>query len=270
MSFNKQEADALLSELESEINPEPQAEEQKAEESKPEPKTEVKPDPKPSEEPKKEDPKAEPRKRGEVIPFQKFNETRKELQAEKEARRQLEERLKALEQSKTEPKEEPKDEGIEEIATKHGISAEVVADIAKLSERQFERKYGKTLEEVTGKVKSYDAERQAREESAAKENDEILYRKDEETVISKFPELNAYRSDLKKLAYADGNESVPLEYIALKLKSDLNLGEKPASSESATSAPSGKAKDFDNLTEEEFANLSDAELDKFMKRHKRR
>lgn len=247
---------AEVSEAVAALNAEMEAEQPKA----PEPAKEPEKAPEPPKEPPKEEaeapapeaPKPKPSRKAEYIPAAKFHETRHELQAAKEKAKQLEAELEAAKAAKAEPKAESDDE-IESVATKHGLDKTVVADIIGLTRRPDPK-----AKELDERLSKYEAK-------VAKAEDEARYRNEEAETLAKFPELKPYAKDLKEMAYAEGNERVPLELLALKVRHDLNLTESVAPAEGASAPPAGKARDLTNLTEDEIANLSDAEMDKFIK-----
>lgn len=234
---------------------EPKAEPEKAKPEEPKEPPKEEPEAEPAKEPEKPEPKAEPkpRRKAELIPASKFHETRHELQAEKERSKRLEEELAAERASKSKPAEDK----VSEVAKRHGLDPAVVADIVALMPKGDD-----------SSVKAIEEKLAAIEADKAKTADELRYRTDEDSVLGKFPELKPYAKDLKELAYTEGNESVPLEYLALKLRHELNLADSVAPAEGAQTPPAGKARDLDDLSEDDFAKLSDKELDRLIEKNR--
>ncbi len=246
------EVSEAVAALNAEMNPEPVKEPEKAPEPvKEEPKEPPKEEPKaeePAKEPPKPKPTEKPSRKAEYIPAAKFHETRHELQAAKERAKELEAQLEA---AKAAPVAAQPDDEIVKVATKYGLDKEVVSDIVRLSKSDGSTK------ELQERLARIEAEK-------LKSEDEAKYRNEEGETLSRFPELKPYAKDLKEMAYAEGNERVPLEYLALKLRHDLNLTESVAPAESPSSPPAGKLRDMTNLSEEDINGLSGAELDRFI------
>lgn len=240
-----------------------------ADTAKEEPKAEPKQEPEPAKaEPEKaatpepEEPKAEPkpavRRKADLIPASKFHQTRHELQAKEKELEEWKAKVAALEASKSESKPQEDDEEVSKVAEKHGISKDVVKDIASLARPKA--KPDAALEERLSRI---EAERELLADAER-------YRNEESAVFEKSPELKAYAKDLRELAYTEGYEAVPLELLALKLKADLNLGAAPKPPEGASAPPAGKPRDLDALTDEDISKLSPADLDRFIAKNRLR
>lgn len=254
-----QEVEEAIAAVKAEEEPKAEPKEAKPEEPKEPPKEEPKAEPEKPEakepEPVKEPAKAEPRPRRkpELIPAVKFHETRHELQAEREKSKRLEEELAAEKAVKSKPAQDR----VSEVAAKHGLDPAVVADIVSLVPQ------GESTD-----VKAINAKLASIEADKAKVADELRYRSDEDSVLGKFPELKPYAKDLKEMAYTEGNESIPLDLLALKLRHELNLTDSVAPAEGSRTPPSGKPRDLDDLSEDDFAKLSDKELDRLIEKNR--
>lgn len=213
---------------------------------------------------KPKEPEAEPEanaekpkaRRTEFIPAPKFHEVRHELQTAKQENKELRDRLAAIEAGKSAAPQSEED--INQMAEKYDLKPEVIADLVSLAAKRATPAAPKDLEERLAKI---EAER-------LKAEDEARYRSEQDDVLNRFPELKPYSKDLKQLAYSQGNESVPLEYLALKLRHDLNLTEAVAPAEGASAPPAGKVRDYDNLSEEDVAKLSGEELDRYIAKNR--
>jgi sugar/nucleoside kinase (ribokinase family) len=97
------------------------------------------------------------------------------------------------------------------------------------------------------------------------QHEEQSFNRDLNQTLAKFPELKGHETELKELAYAEGNEKIPLRLLAYQLKEDLNLSPAPPSAEGKSSKPPvNEEPDYASMNEKDIAGLTDVELDKFL------
>jgi len=219
----------------------PEAEKPKAEqEAKPEVKAED------HREPPKEEVQDEPKperseRKSKYIPVQKANAWRHEAQEAKAKAAELEQKLAALQASQEQAKANDIEAVAKEVAGEDA-SPEVVKRILEATKRM-------TKTEVPDEYKSVLALKQQLEAQA----EEAGFQKELSQTLAKFPELKGHENDLKETAYAEGNEKVPLELLAYKLRDELNLASAPPSAE-------GKAAKAQVAAEPDYSNMSDSKL----------
>jgi len=228
------------------------------------PEPEVKPEPK-AEEPKEETPKEEPKQEEKVerperkpayVPVAKANAWRHEANEAKAKAAELERQVAELRQAQEQAKANDLDAVAKEIAGEDA-SPEVVKRILEATKR---------VNAPSEDMKSLLALKQQLEEK----KEEQGFQEELSKTLSRFPELKGHEADLRESAYAEGNEKVPLELLAYKLRDDLNLSPAPPSAEGkAVQAKSVAEPDYANLTEKDLSDMSDADVDQFLEWQKK-
>ena len=218
---------------------------------------EVKPEPTPEPEVKEESPKPEPEeakaerpaRKSNFIPVQKANQWRHEANEAKAKAAELERQVAELRAAQEKAKEADLDTLAKEIAGEEA-SPEVVKRIL-----------AATKPKPTEELQSVLALKQKLEEQA----EEAAFKQDLSTVLAKHPELRGHEESLREIAYAEGNERIPLDLLAYRLKEELNLTVAPPSAEGKSSqAKAAPGLDFANMSDDELDKLSDADMDKYI------
>lgn len=255
---NELDARGIAAEVAAELEAEQVAAEVKPEVEAPkeEPKKEPEVKPEVQAPPKEEVPekKAErPDRETRSVPIKKANAWRHEAQEAKAKAAELEQKLAEMQAAG----EQAKANDIELIAKEvagEDASPEVVKRILEAS-KKFSRP------EVPEEYKSVLALKQQLESQAEEQG----FSRELSQVLTKFPELTGHEADLKEAAYTLGNEKIPLDLLAYRLRDELNLSAKPPSAEGrAAQAASEPELDFGNLTDAQLEKLSDQDLDKFI------
>lgn len=232
-----------------------QAEAAQPEAPKEEPKAEQ-PEAKPEEqkETPKEEPKAEPvERKSRFVPVQKANAWRHEANEAKARAAELERQVAELRAAQEQAKANDLDAVAKEIAGDEA-SPEVVKRILEAAKKV-------ATPEPNEDLRSVIALKQKLEEQA----EEVGFQKELSQTLSRFPELKGHEVELRELAYAEGNEKVPMELLAYKLRDELNLNPAPPSAEGKASQARAEAEpDYANLSEKEIAAMSDDELDRYI------
>lgn len=250
-------AEEVIKELEQTQLEAEKAEPAKEPEKAPEPeKSEVKSEPKAEPDGAKAEVKTErPERKPQFIPVAKANAWRHEANEYKSKAAELEAKLaeanKAIEQAKV----VDLDARAKEIAGEDA-SPEVVRRILEAA-KEFAPKQ-EPNEDMSSLLELKKQLEQQKEEQS--------FQQDLNQTLAKFPELKGHESELKELAYAEGNEKTPLKFLAYQLREDLNLSPAPPSAEGKSASPAVATEiDFENLSEEEVKNLSDEDTDKLIK-----
>jgi hypothetical protein len=218
---------------------------------------EAKPEPQPETAAKEETPapeepevKAErPARRSNFVPVSKANQWRHEANEAKAKAVELERQVAELRAAQEKAKEQDLD----------AIAKEIAGDDA--SPEVVKRILAATKPKPTEELQSVLALKQKLEEQA----EEAAYKQDLATVLAKHPELSGHEESLREMAYAEGNERIPLDLLAYRLKEELNLNGAPPSAEGRSSqAKATPGPDFANLSDEQLDQLSDADMDKYI------
>jgi len=249
-------AEEVAKELEEQVQ-EPLTEEAKAEpkeEPKPE-EAEAEPEAPESHAEPKEEKRETPERKSKYVPVTKANAWRHEANEYKAKALELERQLQEL---KDKPNAEDLDALAKEVAGEEA-SPEVVKRILSAAKKLAPKAADPELAALKGQLREQ-LEQQG-------------FERELKTTLAKFPELSGYESDLKEVAYAEGNERIPLELLALKVREDLNLSQRPPSSEGKQrQAKTEPEPDFENMTEDDIAKLSPEDTDRLIEwqRQKRR
>jgi hypothetical protein len=215
---------------------------------------EVKPEPKPEPDEAKEEVKAErPERKSQYVPVSKANAWRHEAAEAKAKAAELERQVAELREAQEKAKASDIDAVAKEIAGEDA-SPEVVKRILEAAKKAATPEPNEDIKAVLSLKKQI-------EEQA----EEAAFQKDLSTVLAKHPELRGHEESLREIAYAEGNERIPLDLLAYRLKEELNLTASPPSAEGKSSqAKSAPGPDFANMTDEQLEQLSDADMDKFI------
>lgn len=230
--------------------------EQQQAESKPEPKAEESSDADAQKAEKKAEPR--PERKSQYIPVQKANEWRHEAQESKAKVADLE---RQLAEAMTAPKGEQADDldALSKRIAGEDASPEVVKRILAAAKTLSSNEPNEDMKSLL-----------ALKGSLEKQNEEASFQRDLDKVLSKHPELKGHESELRETAYSEGNERIPLDLLAYRLKDDLNLTASPPSAEGKSrQAATEAAPDFDGMTEEQMSALTGADLDGFIE-HQRK
>jgi hypothetical protein len=245
------DARAIASEVVKEMEAEQEA--APAEVVAPEVKPEVQPEP---EKEKALEPKVErPERKSTYVPVQKANQWRHEAQESKAKVADLEAQLAAT-RSASEQKVAVDDVSpiAKRIAEAHGASEDAVREIIIEARKGMKIEPSEDMKAVLNLKATLE-----------KQAEEAAFQQDLSAVLAKHPELKGYEQSLRETAYAEGNERIPLDLLAYRVKEDLNLHSSPPSAEGRGSqAQSAPEIDFNNLTEAQLNDLSDADMDKFI------
>lgn len=223
-------------------------------EAKPEP--EEKPEVK-AEEPK-EEPKADPEEKkperperqSKYVPVQKANQWRHEANEAKAKAAELERTVAELRASQEKSKADDLDSIAKEVAGEEA-SPEVVKRILEAAKRTAPQQ---DISPLLALKQELDAQKE-----------EQGFQRELTQTLSRFPELKGHEAELREAAYAEGNEKVPMELLAYKLRDELNLSPAAPSAEGKASQARTEAEpDYENLTDKDVANMSDEEIDKFI------
>jgi hypothetical protein len=235
----------------------PEAETPKVEpEAKPEVKAEEpRVDPK---EEKQEEPMPERTERkSKFVPVQKANAWRHEANESKARVAELEAKLAEVQAAASKAKESDIEAIAKEVAG-DDASPEVVKRILEATKRLVK---SDAQSVPSDDIKSVLALKQRLDEQA----EEAGFQKELNQTLAKFPELKGHEADIRETAYAEGNEKVPLELLAYKLRDELNLNAAPPSAEGkAPKVESHQAPDFANLSDKDISAMSPEDLDAFI------
>lgn len=232
----------------------------------------VKPDTKPEEPPQgdpPESPKADPPPKVErtpkAVPVGKYNDERHKRQEAEQRAADLEAQIKQL--SKTPPTENQVDDIrdlAKELAEKHGLDADFVAEFAdKIVSAATKRNV--IPKELEQQLQSFQAMKAQQEAQALEQAQQQGFENEWQTVLKEFPDLADRKEDLKQLAFTEGNERTALRRLALEYMHDNPVkGRKTVESPVAGKTGHTEVIDFENMTEEQYKNLSDEQHDQFM------
>lgn len=198
------------------------------------------------------EPKAErPERKSAFVPVAKANQWRHEANDAKAKVADLE---RQLAEAKTPQQQTDELDAVAKEIAGTDASPEVVKRILEATKKFHAPQQSEEVKSLLGLKQKLEADA---EESA--------FQKDVSSVTTRFPELKGHETDLREMAYAEGNEKIPLELLAYKLRDDLNLSPAPSSAEGKASKPTQAAEpDFANMTEKDVADLSDSDLDRFI------
>lgn len=204
-----------------------------------------------------EKPKAEKvERKSQFVPVSKANAWRHEAQEAKAEAETLRARVAELEKSKAPT--EPDLKAIAKEIAGEDASPEVVERLLSKVKDLIPKGSSEDLEAIRAAKAEIDAKRVEAEENA-KWNSELG------ETLKTYPELKGHEESLKELAYAEGNEKVPLKLLALQYREDMNLKDAPPSAEGKSKQVSAEAApDYANMTETDLAKLDGPGMDKFL------
>jgi len=197
------------------------------------------------------------------VPVSKHNEERhKRQEAERlaeEARKEAAE-LRAKLADKPSEKSNDLKSAAQALADKHGLDQEFISELLETTTKINSRNdLSEEAKADLAIIKQAKAEAEAKLKETAQETG---FSNEFANVIKEFPELAERKDELKQLAFSEGNVNTSLRRLALEYLHDNPVKPGRRSSESPTQ---GKGKsdviDFENITEDDFKNLSREELD---------
>lgn len=219
----------------------------------PEVKPEPTPEPEATPEVKEEAPATRPERKSQYVPVSKANAWRHEAAEAKAKAAELERQVAELRAATEKAKADDLDAVAKEIAGEEA-SPEVVKRILEAAKKVAAPEPNEDIKAVLS------LKRQIEEQA-----EEAAFQKDISTVLAKHPELRGHEESLREIAYAEGNERIPLDLLAYRLKEELNLTVAPPSAEGKSSqAKAAPGLDFANLSDDELEKLSDADMDKYI------
>ncbi len=241
-------------------------------EEKPEVKPEEKPEVKDAE--KDLEPKEQKTERTvKAVPVGKYNDLRHEVQNLNKTIEELQKQVAAKPNDPTPPAKEQLDdvrEAAKQFAEKHGVEPEFLAEFADVIVANVLKK--NTLpKEVESQLKDFQAMKAQQESQALQQAQDAGFEKEFGDVLKEFPDLSARKDDIKQLAFTEGYERLPLRAIAIEYLHDNPIqGRKTAEAPSGGKSEPAEVVDFDNLTEDQFKNLSGKQLDDYLAHLERR
>jgi len=210
------------------------------------------------------------------VPVNKHNEERHKRQAAERAAQEAAERAKALEAEleslRSRPQQGTKStlERLSAIAEKHGVDPAFMQDFAESLKEEIGQA-NHLPQDIVSRLERFEAAQKEAEIRELSAKQDLFFEAEFAKVCDEFPGLAARKEDLKRVAFSEGTNNVPLRYLALEyVHQNPDIAPKGrASAERQTgipraSRPDGSSSvDYSNITEAEFAAMSDAEVDKY-------
>lgn len=228
-------------------------------------------DPNKSDDPDKGKPKTDRQTR--TVPVNVHNEERHKRQEAEKLAAELQAKLdgKGVDDK---PKSAQTDNDIRKFATdlaeKHGLDAEFLGEFAE-SIVNMARKGNVLPENITKQLEKFDKISSELETQKTIQEQDQGFNAEYAEILKEFPDLKSdeVKDALKEIAFSEGYTATPLRTIAIEYMHDhpVEKGRKTIEGRDGGGSVSRDAEviDFANLTEEQFANLTPAQMDQYDK-----
>ena len=151
----------------------------------------------------------------------------------------------------------------EQVAEKHNLDPDFVKDFAKTIV-SIASKRAVLPRDISDQLAAFKAAQDEQNARNTEHQQEQGFDNEFNQVIKEFPDLAPHKEELKQRAFSEGYLNTPLRTIAVEYIHDNPVqGRKTAEGSGNGRAGSPEVLDYDNLTEEQFRNLSDKQLDEY-------
>jgi len=202
------------------------------------------------------------------VPYAKFQKKRGEWKKrEKELETELEITKKQKEELEQAASSQNIEKDVDKFIEKTGMEKEAVMELISII-----KKHAGVSPDVEKRITNFERTSAEAAEKAAFENDfekNVLPLIKEANVDVTSAQIAKAKEKIKELAYQDGKEKIPLDYIFARHQKDLSgLIAKPEKKKSAEGSRPGsqagaKPVEYENITAEQINNMTDAEFEKY-------
>lgn len=210
------------------------------------------------------EPAQKPNREPKYVPVGKHNDERHKRQEAERLAAEKDEALKTalaeIESLKNQPKAEQAQD-IRKIAEEQGLDAELTEKFVDIVTKAVSEKV--LPDDLKNDLEAIRAMRAEAENAKLTQAQEIGFEKEFAEIVKQFPDLADRKEDLRQLAFSENYKNTPLRPLAIEYLHDNKPDDPGKKSAEAPTSGGNRTEvvDFENMTEEQFANLNDEQMD---------